>query len=495
MNRQYAVLVGLSFVDAARYSGWDGRSGCVGCEVDVDFARELLTLEGFATADVHVLKSEEATAAAVLAALTAAVRRAQPGDLVVFYYSGHGGHVRDRDGDEQDRQDETLCLFDRQVIDDEIGRVWDLLHPNAYAVMISDSCHSASNARAQRQRPRPFILRQRSTRSTRGQPSGPLIQIGAARDDQEAEGWLDGGLFTLALAKVAAAGLPNGYAALRDQVQAQIDVLSGQRARQEVQYVPWGAVSEVFAGSRPLSLPSRSRRNDPGDAEVTALPDILEDDDTSPEDDRPDAATRAGAWVLQNRVAEGQVRLRQRELQLGKPLAKGVREAQKVTGVVLHQTGFARKGSLSVYDGITAHFVVAPDGQTSQLHPIERVLFAANEFNRHTVSIEFVGNFPSARDRWWSKFPANYLSRRQVESGRALLRHLKENYPQLLQVHGHIQSKGNARSNDPGPDVWRTVGMYAIESLGYREDLKIHEAYEGLPIPDSWRERDPRLID
>ena len=36
----------------------------------------------------------------------------QPGDTLLFYYSGHGTNVADKTGDESDRQDEALCPLD-----------------------------------------------------------------------------------------------------------------------------------------------------------------------------------------------------------------------------------------------------------------------------------------------------------------------------------------------------------------------------------------------
>lgn len=496
MNDRYAVLVGLSFFDAAVYK-WDGRAGCQGCEADVDFMRELLITEGVLADRITTLKSEEATAHAVLSALKSAVGRAGAGDLVIFCYAGHGGQSADLNGDEEkDGKDETLCLFDREVLDDEVGAIWGLLPRDAYGLMLSDSCNSGSIAKAigGGQRPlRPFLIAERRGAGKRDAGHGGLIQIGAARDGESAQGYYDGGAFTMALRRVAEAGLPRGYSTLCEQIAAR---LRADGESQQVQYVEWGLVTRAFSGSRPFALPVEL----PGDRGIDdpeELPDIFEDDNTNPDDDLAESAPRSprSVWRLADRVAEGQAKLRKREKQLGKKLSDGVRDAMKVTGVVLHQTGFARTNELARYDGITAHFVIAPDGQTSQLHPIDRVLYSANEFNRYTVSIEIVGNFPSVRGRWWSKQAPNHLSRRQVESGKALMAHLRAKYPQLTHVYGHIQSKGVNRGNDPGPDIWCTIAQHAVADLGYIEDPTVHQKYDGLPIPDAWRTRAPDLID
>ena len=42
------------------------------------------------------------------------------GDLFFLSYSGHGGQVPDINGEEADSKDETWCLYDGQLIDDEL---------------------------------------------------------------------------------------------------------------------------------------------------------------------------------------------------------------------------------------------------------------------------------------------------------------------------------------------------------------------------------------
>lgn len=53
---------------------------------------------------------------------------AQPNDSLFFHYSGHGGSVRDRSGDEVDNYDETILPLDHdrgggQILDDEIHAI------------------------------------------------------------------------------------------------------------------------------------------------------------------------------------------------------------------------------------------------------------------------------------------------------------------------------------------------------------------------------------
>ena len=73
---------------------------------------------------------------------------AQPGDHLVVTYSGHGSTVIDEDGDEPDGRDETLYLYDGNLVDDEIRTILSTLPGTVGFTFISDSCHSGTVTRA-----------------------------------------------------------------------------------------------------------------------------------------------------------------------------------------------------------------------------------------------------------------------------------------------------------------------------------------------------------
>jgi hypothetical protein len=66
------------------------------------------------------------------------------GGIFVVYYSGHGGSKIDTDGDEYDYKDETWCLYDGELIDDELYSVFNKLNETVKVIFISDSCHSGT---------------------------------------------------------------------------------------------------------------------------------------------------------------------------------------------------------------------------------------------------------------------------------------------------------------------------------------------------------------
>lgn len=89
-------------------------------------------VHGFEEDKITVLMDDgehpEPTREAILAAYRQVVADSQPGDSIFLHYSGHGSHVRDDDGDEEDGFDEVLVPLDFQsagmIRDDDL---YDLL--------------------------------------------------------------------------------------------------------------------------------------------------------------------------------------------------------------------------------------------------------------------------------------------------------------------------------------------------------------------------------
>lgn len=138
----YALCVGLNEVDSAHYDGWKGQ--LMACEADAIDMTALLKREGFR---VTTLLTQRGTRTSVIGALKGLAEVARAGDLVVYTYSGHGGQLPDSSGDETDGIDETQCLFDGQMSDDELSRVLATFRTGVRVLVISDSCHSGTVTR------------------------------------------------------------------------------------------------------------------------------------------------------------------------------------------------------------------------------------------------------------------------------------------------------------------------------------------------------------
>lgn len=153
MNKGLSLHIGLNFVDPDHYDGWDGELAA--CEFDADDMQALAKSQGFKTTK---LLRKKATAKAVKKEILAAAETLESGDTFFLTYSGHGGQVPDTNGDEglgghDDRMDETWCLYDRQVVDDELAVLYAQFKPGVRVVVLSDSCHSGTVTRAVRRLP------------------------------------------------------------------------------------------------------------------------------------------------------------------------------------------------------------------------------------------------------------------------------------------------------------------------------------------------------
>ncbi|MEU3448127.1 caspase family protein [Streptomyces thermolilacinus] len=134
-----SLHIGLNTVDPDRYDGWDGR--LLACEND---ARDMAALASDAGYSGTVLLTDEATVEGVTAALRAAAARLRDGDAFLLTYSGHGGQVPDETADEPDALDETLVLYDRQYLDDELNRELARFADGVRIFVLLDCCHSGS---------------------------------------------------------------------------------------------------------------------------------------------------------------------------------------------------------------------------------------------------------------------------------------------------------------------------------------------------------------
>ncbi|HSU17504.1 caspase family protein [Longimicrobium sp.] len=96
---------------------------------------------------IHVLRGADATRNAVGGLLSAAARALEPGHTLFVSFSGHGSHVPDADGDERDGWDETWCLHDADLIDDELAAIWRVAAPGTRVLVVSESCFGGGMGR------------------------------------------------------------------------------------------------------------------------------------------------------------------------------------------------------------------------------------------------------------------------------------------------------------------------------------------------------------
>ena len=137
-----SVHLGLNAVSAAHYGGGSGE--LMACEFDANDMAALAKSRGMKTT---VLLTTNATRPKALAAMRLAASQLKSGDLFFLTYSGHGGQIPDVTGEEDDKKDETWCLYDGQLIDDELYLELSRFAEGVRVLVLSDSCHSGTVTR------------------------------------------------------------------------------------------------------------------------------------------------------------------------------------------------------------------------------------------------------------------------------------------------------------------------------------------------------------
>lgn len=141
--KSISVHIGLNSVGADHYAGWTGELAA--CEFD---AKDMAAIAKSRGMKSTVLLTKNGTRAKALAAIRAAAEGLKAGDLFFLTYSGHGGQVPDVTGEEDDKKDETWCLYDGQLIDDELYLELSRFADGVRVLVLSDSCHSGTVTRA-----------------------------------------------------------------------------------------------------------------------------------------------------------------------------------------------------------------------------------------------------------------------------------------------------------------------------------------------------------
>ncbi|CAO3589967.1 unnamed protein product [Absidia cylindrospora] len=151
-GRKRALLIGINY--------FKSKNELRGCINDVQNVKTFLTsLYNFRPEDMVVLTDDQKesrfipTRQNIISGMQWLVANARPNDSFFFHYSGHGGSVKDTDGDEDDGYDETIYPVDHdrypgtsgQIVDDEMNAIMVQRLPRGCRLTaIFDSCHSGT---------------------------------------------------------------------------------------------------------------------------------------------------------------------------------------------------------------------------------------------------------------------------------------------------------------------------------------------------------------
>lgn len=142
MAKRYLV-VGIN-----DYSGLDptGSSNLTSCVNDANSIKDMLEMAfGFNTIESQILTDQQANADAILASLNTIITKSQAGDVVCFYYSGHGSRQpADASKPDCDTFYESIVSSSGVVITDkDLFSIYNSLQPSEVNFnVILDSCHS-----------------------------------------------------------------------------------------------------------------------------------------------------------------------------------------------------------------------------------------------------------------------------------------------------------------------------------------------------------------
>jgi tetratricopeptide (TPR) repeat protein len=142
-ERGYALTIGLNAIDPNHYANFSGE--LQGCEADAAAMREIGISEGFR---VRTLMTRDATRKNVLNEISKAAEELKAGDIFLLSYSGHGGQLPDYHEDELDERDETWCLYDGMLVDDELYSYLKKFAKGVRILMFTDCCFSGTCSKA-----------------------------------------------------------------------------------------------------------------------------------------------------------------------------------------------------------------------------------------------------------------------------------------------------------------------------------------------------------
>jgi uncharacterized caspase-like protein len=141
-----AVIIGINYV------GQQGELS--GCQNDAkNMAEYIKDVWGFEESNITFLMDDgqnpDPTMENILNAFKQLVSDSEPGDVAFVHYSGHGGKVRDDNGDEADGYDETLVPLDYQQAgqirdDDLFTTLVGAMPRGAHLTCVMDCCHSGT---------------------------------------------------------------------------------------------------------------------------------------------------------------------------------------------------------------------------------------------------------------------------------------------------------------------------------------------------------------
>lgn len=291
MSKGLSLHVGLNSVNPDHYAGWSGPLNA--CENDARDMKSLAEKQGYTAS---LLLTKDATRNSILKSINKSASDLQDGDIFLLTYSGHGGTTRDMDGEETTGNDSTWCLYDGQLVDDEIYVALGGFKRGVRIFVLSDSCHSGTVLRAVQQKRDTYVqyraIPQTTARETylknkqfydellsklyqasgKGGVKASALLISGCQDDQLSLDGRKNGAFTEQLIDVWNKGRFSGdYRAFYEKIR------NGLPRTQVPNWFPVGEASKSFYAQKPFSIEDKSAQ----DGTVHTMPRERSSDDAA----------------------------------------------------------------------------------------------------------------------------------------------------------------------------------------------------------------------
>ena len=276
MSKGFSLHIGVNSVDKNHYVGQ--IDSLFFCEEDAKNMKAIAEQNGYT--ETILLLGSDATRDNTIDLIYDSSKHLKSGDIFFLSFSGHGGQIKDLNDDEPDGYDETWCLYDGQLIDDEIFELFAGFEKEVRIIVLLDSCHSGTATRehktafqqymmdyAYQMELKPKFIKEKTARKTHQSnrdlydpilSKAPLPasavqacvkQISSCQDNQVSYEWTKGGQFTQFLLEVYGGGSFQGnYEAFHKEIVRQLPGF------QTPNYFTYGAKDALFDQQQPFVI-------------------------------------------------------------------------------------------------------------------------------------------------------------------------------------------------------------------------------------------------
>ncbi len=280
MPKGISLHIGLNHISPQHYGNLAPLKAAVN---DAVFWKNYAEQHGYRTLSLH---DEESTVQAVKKTIAQIAEQMQAGDILLLTYAGHGGQVFNQkpQGLDREQYDQTWCLYDRQLLDNELYEAFEAFPEGSRILVVSDSCHSGTVTRAEeinlsqlledgnaraadlrgsrsRKLPRGTIPRNLLqdtyddiVKLYKNKRKGALVKsavklLAACQDNQQTYDGDENGIFTAALAKILA-----DPAQTDSNCESLIEAIKMSYAFPTPNFFQYGAIIESFDKGSPFKI-------------------------------------------------------------------------------------------------------------------------------------------------------------------------------------------------------------------------------------------------